>query len=164
MTHVGIVTGLAAEARIIEKSRARDERPRLAVAGVGAGRAREAAERLIAEGAELLVSFGLCGGLDPALRPGDLVLAEEIVFGDDRRLRTDAARREALRRRAAQAGLRLTGGALYGSARAIAKADEKRALFETSGARAVDMESPGVALAAEAAGVSFLAVRALADP
>jgi hypothetical protein len=36
-------------------------------------RAREAVAELVAEGVSRLLSWGLCGGLDPALRPGDVV-------------------------------------------------------------------------------------------
>ncbi len=46
----------------------------------------------------------------------------------------------------------------------VARAEDKSALYASSGARAVDMESHSVALAAEAAGVPFLVARAVADP
>ena len=41
--------------------------------GPGAANARRAAQALIAEGCDALVSFGVAGGLDPKLRPGDIV-------------------------------------------------------------------------------------------
>ncbi len=37
-----------------------------------------------------MVSWGLCGGLDPRLRPGDLILGSEIV-SDEGAVRTDEA-------------------------------------------------------------------------
>ena len=69
MTRFGVVTGLAVEARLIEKAFVREPRaaPALICAGPGPERARAAAARLAAAGADTLVSFGLCGGLDPAL-------------------------------------------------------------------------------------------------
>ena len=166
MTDFGVVTGLAFEARLIEKAfaRQRSAMPRLACAGPGPERARAAAARLAAEGAQALVSFGLCGGLDPALKAGDLVLAETVIVAPGQAIETDAARRGALAARCSEAGLRVAGGALLGQDRQIGRAEEKAALYGSSGARAVDMESGGVARAAEAAGVPFLVVRALADP
>ena len=51
-----------------------------------------------------------------------------------------------------------------GSERIVATAADKRALFEATGAQAVDMESHEVAAVAAAAGLPFLVIRALADP
>ncbi|MFQ5774442.1 MAG: purine phosphorylase [Kiloniellaceae bacterium] len=166
MTRFAVVTGLAAEARLIQKAHARAGRaaPGLACAGASGARARAHAARLIAEGAEAVISFGLCGGLDPALRPGDLVLAEEIATSDGRKIPAHAPTRARLLERLEAAGLRPAGGALLGSDRPVAKAAEKAALYATTRARAVDMESHGVALAAEAAGVPVAALRAVADP
>ena len=166
MTRFAVVTGLAFEARLIERAfaRAGQKPPGLACAGPGCERARAAAARLLAGGAEMLVSFGLCGGLDPALRPGDLLLADEVIVGPDRAVGTSAPWRATVKTRLSRAGLRVAGGALLGHAHALASAGEKRALFESTGARAVDTESHGVALAADAAGAPFLVVRAVADP
>lgn len=166
MTRLGIVTGLHFETRLIEKILLRDGRalPALACAGANSARARQVAADLIAGGAETLVSFGLCAGLDPGLRPGDLVLAEQVIQDRERPLPVDREQREALRERLESAGLNPLGGALLGSARPIASARDKGLLHETTGARALDMESLGVALAAESAGAPFLVVRAVADP
>lgn len=166
MTELGVVTGLAFEARLIEKAFAREARaaPALACSGPGSERAQAAAAKLLAAGARVLVSFGLCAGLDPALEAGDLMLAEAVIGAPGRAIRTDAARRGALAARLAESGLRVAGGALLGQERQIGRAEDKAALFASTGARAVDMESHGVARAAEAAGVPFLVARAVADP
>lgn len=166
MTRLGVVTGLRAEAKLIEKAcaRARRAAPALASAGANGARARDHAARLIGAGAELVLSFGLCGGLDPALGPGDLVLADEILGPHGERAATDAASRARLRERLESAGLRPLGGAILGSDRPVATAAEKAALFARTQARAVDMESHGVAAAAAAAGIPVLALRAVADP
>ncbi len=166
MTELGVVTGLAAEARLIEKAFAREARaaPALACSGPGAERAQAAAAKLLAGGARMLVSFGLCAGLDPALNAGDLMLAEAVIGAPGRAIQTDAARRGAVAARLSESGLRVAGGALLGQERQIGRAEDKAALFASTGARAVDMESHGVAHAAEAAGVPFLVARAVADP
>ncbi|MCH8154604.1 MAG: hypothetical protein IH786_04960, partial [Proteobacteria bacterium] len=91
MTDFGVVTGLAFEARLIEKAFAREARaaPALACSGPGSERAQAAAAKLLAAGARVLVSFGLCAGLDPALEAGDLMLAADGVSltGSDAPLR-----------------------------------------------------------------------------
>ena len=166
MTRIAVVTGLAAEAKLIEKAHKRAKRipPPLACAGANAERARTHAARLIEQGAEVVVSFGLCGGLDPDLRPGDLLLAEDIVFGSGQRIPVPASLRVHLATRLREAGITVTGGNLFGSDMPVATADEKQGLFGKTGARAVDMESHGIAAATQAAGAQALVVRVVADP
>ena len=75
---IGIVVGMVAEAvpaAAPSAALAAPLRPRVFVAGRRPGRAQEGARQLLAEGATALLSFGVAGGLDPALRPGDAVLA-----------------------------------------------------------------------------------------
>ncbi len=163
---LGIVTGLAAEAKLIEKAFARTRRgiPGLACDGPGPERAGAAAARLARDGAVLLVSFGICGGLDPELRPGDLVLADTVLTGDGARHPTSAEQRPVLEARLSGLSLRIAAGALLCQDRPLAGAADKGARFAATGALAVDMESFGVARAAQAAGLPFLVVRAIADP
>lgn len=140
-----IVVGMATEARIV----------------AGLGRVlvgtRELAGALRVRPAGL-VSFGVCGGLDPALRVGDLLIAGEVV-ADGRRIAADAAWTAALATALpeAQIGNIAAGDVIVGSA--AAKAELRRA----SGAAGVDMESHQVARAARAAGLPFAVVRAVSD-
>ncbi|MBA4096751.1 MAG: hypothetical protein C0484_08290 [Rhodospirillum sp.] len=71
---LGVVTGLKSEAKLLNV---------LKVACVSTGgQAREARrkiDRLIAEGATGLVSFGIAGALSPELRTGDLVVADMVA-------------------------------------------------------------------------------------
>ena len=163
---LGIVTGLAAEAKLIEKAFARTRQgiPGLACDGPGPERAQAAATRLAQDGAVLLVSFGICGGLDPELRPGDLVLADSVLTDDGARHPASAEQRPVLEARLSGLALRIAAGPLLGRDRPLAGAADKAARFAASGALAADMESLGVARAAQAAGVAFLVVRAVADP
>ena len=59
MTRIAVVTGLAAEAKLIEKAhkRARRAPPLLACAGASAERAQTHAAQLITQGAEVVISF-----------------------------------------------------------------------------------------------------------
>jgi adenosylhomocysteine nucleosidase len=167
MTRAAFVVGLAAEARVLERAAGHHDPAlprRIACVAASSARAGQEAERLLAEGAGALVSFGIAGGLDPVLMPGDLVLAERIHLPEGGHIETAAPWRGDWTARAAEAGLRSRGGTLAGSPRVVTPAADKRRLFESSGACAVDMESHAVARVAEAAGVPFLAVRAVADP
>jgi len=154
---IGVVTGVRAEARCLGGLGVA-----VACSGARPARARAEAARLIAGGAAGLVSFGLAGGLSPALASGDLVLADAVVLPNGERIATDPAwRSRLLARIEAEAPHQ---AAVAGSDRLLATVAAKRALFATTGALAVDMESHAVAEAAHAAGRPFLVLRAIADP
>jgi adenosylhomocysteine nucleosidase len=167
VTHTAFVVGLAVEARVLSRTLGGHEPTlphRIACAAADAERARAAAERLLSNGAAALISFGIAGGLDPRLMPGDLVLAETVRLPNGRAVATAAAWRGEWETRANTAGLRSVGGILAGSPRVVGPVADKRRLHETAGAVAVDMESHAVGQVAEAAGVPFLVIRAVADP
>ncbi|MGB7973466.1 MAG: hypothetical protein WCF81_03755, partial [Roseiarcus sp.] len=63
----------------------------------------------------LVVSWGLCGGLDPRLRPGDLILGAEVV-SDEGSVRTDDSVTASLAQRLGRAGARVTVERLAASA------------------------------------------------
>ena len=145
---LGIVTGLAAEARLAQP---------LGLARAGGGMpdgAEAAAEWLVQQNVQGLVSFGLAGGLDPALRPGDIVIAEAVLEGD-RRYPTDP---NLSARFGPRAGSLLAGSAI------VADAGEKARLFASTGAGAIDLESGAVARVAARHGMPFAVLRAVCDP
>lgn len=127
----------------------------MAVGGGTADGAAAAAARLIAAGCRGLVSFGLAGGLDPALAAGALVVPR-AVLADGRSYAADAALIAALGGATAEA--------LLASATVLATTAEKGAAWRAGGAAAVDMESGAVARAAAAAGLPFAVLRAVCDP
>ena len=161
MVRLGVITGLAAEAKILEAFPS-ERRPVVAVAGASGARAETAALRLLAEGCEAILSFGVAGGLDPALVPGTLVIADAIVAPDGRRIATDPAWRDAVRRALEGSGP-LSGGAIAGADAPLLTPEAKRDYAGRTGAVAVDMESHGAAKAAASRRVPFLAIRAVAD-
>jgi len=124
--------------------------------GMGPARARHAASLWRTGPETSLVIAGLCGALDPALRPGDVVVPSVLRSPDGSLPAPDAGPlRDALQRR----GLRVHDGTLLGVDRAVRGA-ERRRLCE-DGACAVDMESPW--LAAAAAGRPFAVLRVVLD-
>jgi adenosylhomocysteine nucleosidase len=156
---VAAVAGFRGEARCL-----RGLGVAIACSGGSAERARSEAERLVAEGTAGLVSFGLAGGLAPELRAGDLLLPRLVRSPGPASWSVDPVWREWVQARLAAGGVQPQAGAVAGSDRILATAGDKRALLEASGAAAVDMESPAVAAVATAAGISFLVLRAIADP
>ena len=145
----GLVTGLAAEARLAARLGAA-----LAGGGLPAG-AEAAAERLVAQGATALVSFGLCGGLDPALDPGALLVPRTVTEAGGT-CPTDAVLAAAL------GGWTCT--ALAAAAAPVARCEAKRALFAATGAAGVDLESGAVARVAARHALPFAVLRAVCDP
>jgi adenosylhomocysteine nucleosidase len=109
---------------------------------------------LLHEGADGLISFGLAGGLDPALRPGDLLVPGQVL--------TEAGEFTADPDLAGAFG-GLTGHRIWGGTAVAATAADKQALFRGTGAAAIDLESGAVAQVARARGVAFIAVRAICD-
>jgi hopanoid-associated phosphorylase len=110
--------------------------------------------------ADLLVSFGIAGGLRPRLRPGSLVVASEVV-AEDGSWRADDSWRRRVAAFAREVGA--AEGPVLGAAATVATcADKERAGAET-GAVAVDLESAAVARAAAALELPFLVLRAIAD-
>ena len=75
---IGIVCGLKSEANAVRASMKAAgvvaSKVLIGVSGANADRAEEIAQGLLDQGAKAIVSAGLCGGLDPALKSGDLVL------------------------------------------------------------------------------------------
>ncbi|MGH6987434.1 MAG: hypothetical protein ACRED9_11425 [Caulobacteraceae bacterium] len=117
---------------------------------------------LAARGSETfgaIISFGLCGGLDPTLEVGDLVIASEIVDPAGRRMAADPALAERLG--AAFPSSKLA--AIAGSDTFLADPTEKQSLASATGAAAVDAESHFAATEAARRGVPFTAVRAVSD-
>ncbi len=110
-----------------------------------------------AEGATAILSFGIAGGLDPALEPGDLIAATRIR-GPGGAWPADGPWASRLAR-ATAAKL----GVLAGANAAATDAGAKRALRAMTGALAVDMESQLAAAHAARLGLPFAALRAVAD-
>lgn len=152
--HLGILAGLQSEARCLSGAG-----HTIALSGARLDGAHRAADSLIAGGATHLLSFGLAGGLDPALAPGTLLLPTHLLTPDGRSIQVDGAWHARIRTLLAALGPVTT--AMVGTDEAVATVAAKAALFARTGAGAVDMESH--VLARTAGGLPLLIVRVVAD-
>jgi 4-hydroxy-3-methylbut-2-en-1-yl diphosphate reductase len=128
--------------------------------GMGPARSRAAVARLRSDPAAALVVMGVCGGLDERCEPGDVVIADELLDGEQsagERLACPSAQplAEALER----LGIVVRRGAVVSVAR-IAHG-EKRVELRERGAVVVDMESAW--LAPGAGERPFAVIRVVAD-
>jgi adenosylhomocysteine nucleosidase len=139
-----VVVGFSAEAALLPPGV-----PRLIAA---ANPARLAAALAAMPRPAAILSLGIAGGLDPSLRPGDLIVARHVIAEARWPAHEgwSAAIAEATNARRAD---------IAGSDRIIASAAGKAALRAATGAAAVDMESAAVARL----GVPFAVLRAVAD-
>lgn len=157
---VAVICGLKSEAAAIKASLAAAKidqgKARIGVSGANAARAEDLAEGLIAAGARAVISAGLCGALDPALAPGDLIIGERVVSASGDVILSDRALLAAAPKGALQV-------AIFGSDDIVDSAERKRALFGRYASQTVDMESHGAARAAARANIPFIAVRSVAD-
>jgi hypothetical protein len=107
----------------------------------------------------LVVSGGVCGALAPDLRAGDLVLPECVLGPGGERLNVTPTPHRQVTELAGSA----RGGTLTTSREVVATVEAKAALFASTGAVAVDMESSLILAHAATAGCPTLVVRGVSD-
>ncbi|HEX4182460.1 MAG TPA: hypothetical protein VHY34_04315 [Caulobacteraceae bacterium] len=147
------VVGLLREARIVAGSGVR--------VVVGGGDTAALAQRLelaSLNDVEAVVSFGLCGALGPALKPGDVVAATTVCDGAAR-FQADSAWTRSITARLRDAH----GGSIAGSDVMLTTPPAKAALHGSSGAIAVDMESHVAARFAARHNLPLAVIRAVSD-
>lgn len=158
---VGIVCGLKSEANAVRASMKAAgvdaAKVRIGVSGANADRAEEIAQGFLNDGAKAIISAGLCGGLDPSLKSGDLILGERVVSAQGDIVIAD--------KRLSAAADKFTPRhvAIFGSDEIVDSIEKKKALFQRYAAETVDMESHGAARAAARADIPFIAIRVVAD-
>src|SRR5260370_41196824 len=108
-TRMGVVAALEAEARTLGPAVPRrdglsslGDGALLAVSGMGGALAAHAARHLVDAGAAALMSFGLAGGLDPALSAGTVVLPTAVISRGGAHFLTSTGWREELGRAVAK--------------------------------------------------------------
>jgi hopanoid-associated phosphorylase len=148
------VVGLAREARIAE-----GEGVHAVIGGGDEAGLSDALRRALRQGAAGIVSFGISGGLDPALKPGACIVGSAVSLGR-KRWRTDAA----WSKRLLAALPRAQFAEVTGIDHPAATVEHKRLLRSMTGAAAVDMESHVAGRIAAEAGLPLAILRIICDP
>lgn len=110
-----------------------------------------------------VISFGLAGALDYALRPGDILVADTVVAGAARH-DTHGRLSEAIAEGVAAKGCKAIPGAIVGVDEPAMDRAAKTFLRESAQAHAVDMESHLAADFARERRLPFAVLRAISDP
>lgn len=126
--------------------------------GMGQSKAFEVVRKhLQSKAFRLVVSAGFAGATRPGFRVGDLVAASKVIDASTGRWLAPG-------NGAPSNGSSITSGTVLTCARPLVKPEEKLRAGVDYGAVAVDMETYGVARAAQEAGVPWLSLRAILDP
>ncbi|MCF7970216.1 MAG: phosphorylase [Methylococcaceae bacterium] len=133
------------------------------LSGSGFDNARVAAQILIDQGATQLISWGCAGALAPHLKAGDLIIPELIHTQDNSLIATHTEWSKQIVE-LLKNSIKYYTGTLLESHTVVALAHDKNALYQTTLALAVDMESGAVARTAQQAQIPFIALRSIVDP
>lgn len=161
MSRLGVVVGLPTEAICLRRT-LRQAPPLIFCAGADPTRVASGVAALVAAGAQMLISFGFAGGLAPSLRPGDIVVADQVASPSGETIAVDHSLRQRICNSLDRNGVRCHVGIVAGVSTIFATAQAKRELARITGAVAADMESHAVAQAA--AGLPFAVLRVIIDP
>lgn len=149
---LGVVCGLEAEARALGKLR-HDPNVIVGISAAQPDRASSLANEMIEAGAEALISWGICGALDPDLPSGALIVPEAVVDPDGQKLKLIGVPTAPTK-----------GLLLAGSDTVVPTPSDKARLLASTHAAAVDMETHRVARVSLAAQRPCMAIRAVSDP
>jgi adenosylhomocysteine nucleosidase len=158
---IGFVAALALECASLRRQAPRSERWLVVQSGPGAARASAAARSAIDAGAQLLVSWGLAGGLSVSVPPGSVIAPRRVLAEGEAPLSVDPVWHSRLAVPAADLGIHR--GDLLSVAEPLESPAAKRAAAQAANAVAVDMESAGIAAVAARARVPFVALRVVVD-
>ena len=151
-----IVAPMSREARAIPRD--------VFVCGSGPDAPKRVIAAADAAGAEIVIITGVCGGLDPSLAPGSVILCRKLVAGDGPELAPHPALLESARRALRAVAIPFVSSTLLTVERPMASKEERTAAWNKYGAAGVDMETYGIVQALEARGARWLALRAVVDP
>lgn len=153
-----VVTGLAREMRLASGP---------GLAGVASGGDSDRLRRSLAEraapGCSAVLSFGIAGGLDPDLVPGDVVVATGVVANGER-WPAHPELAQTLAASLLRGGINVKLADIAGVDAPLLSAESKAAKRRHTGAAAADMESHVGSEFAARHGLAFAALRIVCDP
>lgn len=135
----------------------------VAYSGAGFKNAQKASQDLLEQGAERLISWGCAAALAPNLKPGDLVIANQLIDADLHPIDIQSTWLQHTVNILKQYTV-VFSGKLAESRSIVANSSDKAMIHQQSQAIALDMESIAIAKVAAKADRPFMAIRAVADP
>ncbi len=134
----------------------------LALSGAGPENAAKASQLLINKGANRLISWGCAAALDANLKPGDLVLANQLLSAEKQALFIESPWLQQIT--AQLTALNPITGTLAESYTIVAESIAKQIIYQQSGAIALDMESIAIVKTARKNDCPAVVIRCIADP
>lgn len=157
---IAVLAALESELRPLRPLLGRDV-ALLVRTGIGRAGVERAIKGLQYPRIEALVNIGLCGALTDEIKPGELVLADELLADKLPALEVDPSWLERAER--ALRGFSCHRGRLLTTQSVLRGPEEKKDKAQSFGALAVDMEGYWVAEAARACQIPFLALKIAFD-
>lgn len=134
------------------------------VCGTGAKNAARAAQYLLYQDIQGLISWGIAGALSAELKSGDLVLPDVIQAASGKRYRADSLWLKQLQEALKTASLKTYTGLLVETDTVLGSGTEKSGLgARVTGAIATDMESAAIMRTAQINGIPGIAIRSIVD-
>lgn len=136
--------------------------------GIGFGNAARGAEAVIRNSRpDLLISAGFCGGIDPELQAGDVVVAKNIIIANESGFEEIPVLLSSIGQtfvaRQAAVGKRTVGGTFVSTPVITSKVRLAGMLSGSYPGSVVEMESGAVAIIAAENNIPLLAIRAVSD-
>lgn len=133
------------------------------ISGIGAMFAQEAAERLLFERVDNLVSWGTAAGLINKVHSGDLLLPEHILDRKGNMYTTDNELVNKTRKYLENSNIRIHNGMLVETTKILNSPEQKTELAATTGAIAADMETAAIMNVAKKNHLPCAAIRTVLD-
>lgn len=167
---IGLVAALPVEIRCLTRQSAKINFPfRInpsligIVSGIGASNTERAAELLLDEKIDGLVSWGTAAGLMDHIHSGDLLLPERVVDKNGAVYPIDRNWSARIADHLASTSIRIHNGILVETDMVLGSPEQKAALAANTGAIAADMETAAIARIAHNNGLSCIAIRTIVD-
>ncbi|MFV2058319.1 MAG: hypothetical protein ACC707_17775 [Thiohalomonadales bacterium] len=168
---LGIIVALPAEASALSRhipALARtveiSNNVNLIVSGIGIAPAERAANLLMDQGSNALLSFGTAVGISPICKAGDIIIAKTCLDSCNHSWPAHPHWHQTLYNLLSQhKSINVLTETLCESERLLNNRLEKEKIFASTGAIAVDMESAAIARMAHTHHLPFLSLRAIVD-
>lgn len=136
-----------------------------AVSGIGGEKSAQTTRMLIADGAQWILASGFAASLDPIANVGDIIVAEKIVSMEAGMgaYFSDKSLLAAIPPSQTNPDTRIHACDLVSVDTVVSSTRQKREIFLSTGAGALDMESYAAAKVCAEYGIPFASIRAVSD-